>query len=55
MVLQDNLAKLSPTFWQLGVGLLLIATVLFARRGLFGLVEDAARWWASRRGGEKQP
>ena len=42
MVLQDYLAKWSPAFWQLGVGLLLVFTVMFARRGLFGLVESAA-------------
>jgi branched-chain amino acid transport system permease protein len=41
MILQDNLAKLSPAFWQFGVGLLLVVTVLFARRGLIGLFEDA--------------
>ena len=45
MVLQDHLAKLSPAFWQGGVGILMIFTVLFARRGLFGLVEDLGRWW----------
>ncbi len=28
-------------YWQLAVGLALVLTVLFARRGLFGLVEDA--------------
>ena len=38
MVLQDTLAKLSPAFWQFGVGLLLVATVLFARNGLLDLV-----------------
>ena len=53
MVLQDWLSKLQPTiaghqidgpqFWQFGVGLLLVLTVLFARRGLLGLIEDAAR------------
>jgi len=41
MVLQDYLAKWSPAFWQLGIGLLLVFTVMFARRGLFGLVESA--------------
>lgn len=40
MILEDNLAKLSPTFWEFGIGLLLVLTVLFARRGLLGLVED---------------
>ena len=39
MVLQDYLAKLSPAFWQFGVGLLLVVTVLFARNGLLDLCE----------------
>ena len=45
MILEDNLAKLSPAFWQFGIGLLLVLTVLFARRGLLGLAEDAARYF----------
>ncbi|MGE0564465.1 MAG: branched-chain amino acid ABC transporter permease [Pseudolabrys sp.] len=49
MVLEDELSKLSPTFWQFGIGLLLVLTVLFARRGLLGLVEDIGAWF-SRRG-----
>ena len=40
MILEDHLSKLSPTFWQLGIGLLLVVTVLFARRGLLGIGED---------------
>jgi branched-chain amino acid transport system permease protein len=43
MVLQDKLAKLSPVFWQFGIGLLLVATVLFARQGLLGLAGDLGR------------
>jgi len=43
MVMEDKLSKLSPTFWQFGIGLLLIVAVLFARRGLAGLVEHAGR------------
>jgi branched-chain amino acid transport system permease protein len=39
MVLQDYLAKLSPAFWQFGVGLLLVLTVLFARNGLIDLFD----------------
>ena len=39
MVLEDELAKLSPEFWEFGVGLMLVLTVLFARRGLLGLLE----------------
>jgi branched-chain amino acid transport system permease protein len=55
MVLQDYLAKLSPTYWQFGIGLLLVLTVLFARRGLLGLLEDLSAWVARQRapGGSK--
>jgi len=35
MVLQNELAKASPEFWQFGIGLLLVGVVLFARRGTF--------------------
>ena len=45
MILEDNLAKLSPAFWQFGIGLLLVLTVLFARRGLLGMAEDAGRYF----------
>jgi branched-chain amino acid transport system permease protein len=51
MVLEDHLSKLSPTFWQFGIGLLLVLAVLFARRGLLGLLEDASRSW-SKKGGK---
>src|SRR5690349_5811286 len=50
MVLEDHLSKFSPTFWQFGIGLLLVVTVLFARRGLLGLFEDLACSLARRRG-----
>ncbi|HTQ83385.1 MAG TPA: branched-chain amino acid ABC transporter permease [Pseudolabrys sp.] len=43
MVLEDKLSKLSPTFWQFGIGLMLVLAVLFARRGLLGLIEEAGR------------
>jgi branched-chain amino acid transport system permease protein len=46
MVLEDHLSKLSPTFWQFGIGLLLVLAVLFARRGLLGLLEDAGRYFS---------
>ena len=42
MVLEDYFSKMSPTFWQFGIGLLLVLAVLFARRGLLGLLERAA-------------
>ncbi len=44
LIMEDDLSKLSPTFWQFGIGLLLVLAVLFARRGLLGLLEDAAAW-----------
>jgi branched-chain amino acid transport system permease protein len=43
MILEDDLSKLSPTFWQFGIGLLLLVTVLFARRGILGIFEDISR------------
>jgi branched-chain amino acid transport system permease protein len=49
MVLEDYFSKLSPTFWQFGIGLLLVLAVLFARRGLLGLVEDASRYLSKRK------
>jgi branched-chain amino acid transport system permease protein len=33
---QDWLAGLSPVYWQLGIGILLIVVVLFARGGILG-------------------
>lgn len=49
MALEDDLAKWSPEFWQFGVGLLLVLTVLFARRGLLGLLEDLGRLISKRK------
>jgi len=49
MFLEDYFSKLSPTFWQLGIGLLLVLVVLFARRGLLGLLEDAGQWFSRRK------
>src|ERR1700688_1379259 len=46
MVLEDYFSKLSPTFWQFGIGLLLVLAVLFARRGVLGLLEDAGRYFS---------
>jgi len=39
MILQDQLAQLSPEYWLFGVGLLLITTVLYAPEGLLGVGE----------------
>jgi branched-chain amino acid transport system permease protein len=43
MLLEDQLAKLSPEFWEFGVGLVLVLTVLFARDGLLGLFSRTGR------------
>ena len=48
MVLEDKLSKFSPTFWQFGIGLMLVLAVLFARRGLLGPLEDLGRYWRKR-------
>ncbi|HXJ84488.1 MAG TPA: branched-chain amino acid ABC transporter permease [Candidatus Methylomirabilis sp.] len=42
MVLAHFLAKIYPTAWQLGLGLLLMAIALFARNGILGLGEVMA-------------
>jgi branched-chain amino acid transport system permease protein len=43
MVLQNELAKASPEFWQFGIGLLLIGVVLLARRGPLSRILNAGR------------
>lgn len=55
MILEDYFSKLSPTFWQLGIGLLLVLAVLFARRGLLGLAEDARALFAHKDRGPAVP
>jgi hypothetical protein len=39
MVLEDYFSKWSPTYWQFGIGLMLVLAVLFARRGVLGVRE----------------
>ena len=50
MVLQNELAKASPEFWQFGIGLLLIVVVLFIRRGRFATFANFGRLtaWGAR-------
>jgi len=43
MALEHFLAKIYPTAWQLGLGLLLVGIALFARNGILGLGESLAR------------
>jgi branched-chain amino acid transport system permease protein len=49
LIMEDNLSKLSPTFWQFGIGLLLVLAVLFARRGVLGLFESAGAYLGARK------
>lgn len=49
MLLEDNLAKLSPEFWEFGIGLLLVVTVLFAKGGLLGAIESLGRFLSRKR------
>lgn len=44
-LLEDQLAKISPEFWQFGVGLVLVVVVLFARGGLLGLLDVTLAPW----------
>jgi branched-chain amino acid transport system permease protein len=49
MTLEHFLAKIYPSAWQLGLGLLLIAIALFARNGILGLGEALWRRYGWRR------
>jgi branched-chain amino acid transport system permease protein len=49
MVLQDLLAKQSPVYWELGIGVLLVIVVLFARGGVLGGLDAVRDRLASRR------
>jgi len=42
LIAQDALAKQFPQFWYLGIGLMLVLVVLFARGGLLGLADALA-------------
>jgi len=43
MIAQDQLAKQFPEYWYFGIGLLLVAVVLFARGGLLGIADAIVR------------
>ena len=51
MVLQNELAKISPEFWQSGIGLLLIVVVLLGRHRVFARLVNIGRLlpWGVRR------
>ena len=49
MVLSHFLARIYPTAWQLGLGLLLVVIALFARNGILGIGEALRRRHGARR------
>ena len=55
VTLEDELAKLSPEFWEFGVGLVLVLTVLFFRGGLLGSPEVVAARLRRARGPDRGP
>jgi len=40
---------LSPTFWQFGIGLMLVLAVLFTPRGLLGVFEKIGKYFSERK------
>jgi branched-chain amino acid transport system permease protein len=51
MLMQDYLARRDPLYWELWIGLLLVAVVLFARGGVLGgidVVRDRLARWRAR-------
>ena len=47
LVARDYLAQQTPVYWNLGIGLLLVVIVLFARGGILGLLDSLKRRLAS--------
>jgi len=45
LIAQDYLAKQYPEYWFLGIGVLLIVVVLFARGGILGLIDKCLLLW----------
>ncbi len=49
LMLEHQLAKVYPTAWQLGIGVLLVGVALYARNGVLGLAEALQRRFFARR------
>jgi branched-chain amino acid transport system permease protein len=43
LIAQDYLAKQYPEYWFMGIGILLILVVLFARGGVLGITDSLLR------------
>src|SRR6185312_102724 len=46
MVLEDYFSQLNPTFWQFGIGLMLVLAVLFTPRGVLGVFENIGKYFS---------
>jgi branched-chain amino acid transport system permease protein len=46
--LTEQILGTNQPYWQLTIGIVLILTVLFARRGLYGIFEDIGKKWKDR-------
>ena len=44
LLAQDQLSKEAPDFWYLGIGVLLVVVVLFARGGILGIADRVIAW-----------
>lgn len=42
LVAQDQLARESPAYWYLGIGVMMIVVVMFARGGILGIIDKIA-------------
>jgi branched-chain amino acid transport system permease protein len=49
LVLSHFLARVYPTAWQLGLGILLVVIALFARNGVLGIADSLWRRWQAGR------
>jgi branched-chain amino acid transport system permease protein len=43
MIAQDRFSEMEPVYWYFGIGLLMVLVVVFARGGIFGLIERLRR------------
>jgi len=43
MIAQDRFSEVAPVYWYFWIGLLMVLVVVFARGGIFGLVDRLRR------------
>jgi branched-chain amino acid transport system permease protein len=49
LVAQDYLAKQFPEYWNLGIGLMLLIVVLFAKGGVLGIIDKLKLYWRGKK------